>query len=396
MLKGTGKPNPHVPSKIDLKTLGDLIAECGAGPEDIAMPFHRVVVPPVQRAHPHTQKTRRKEWQSQFMTSVYEQCTGLDSLHLNRRRERIDGKRHHVIEPLDGNTRLTALIGFYNNEFGIGPTLDGHMVYYSDVTSPTRACRVMHETEREWCDKRLIPVIWYDDVPPALAASIFVGLNRFKTPITNNEIVSALVQGSENPSLVRFRAACETDAFNGIVQTKLLDASLVRNLQTFLSTCTCIASWDPESPAHTSIVNTSFIDQLNDICFEGTLLPQYDKLTTALPEIVQALTKARSIIIRHSIRLGVRSQGGIQVNRRLAIPEFLSIVYAILYGQCDEQRIESAFTTLAHKPFSPEHKWYTLCRSFKTVADCASGAQALTLIDPPSNGAESNGAETCV
>lgn len=374
MLAGTGG-HVSTPSKLELKPLVELVAVCGGGPPDVAMPKHRVSVPAVQRQHPHKGLRARQHWQQRYVQAVYNQATGLDSLHLNRyKASGPGGQREHVVEPLDGNTRLTALLDFYANRFAIGPDSDGQSVYYTAVADGANG-RPMREEEREWLDGRELPVIWYDNVESRVAAEVFVGLNRYKTPICTHEIASALIHGSNNPSLITLREACAL-ALPGLTDRRpkaVLESAVARDLQTFVSFCACAALslLDGAPPLETP----EFVDTLSRDAFNDQQLESYRRIADALPAIVDALIEVWNTVVRLRIPLAVAEDGHLVHSRNLKRPVVLVIVYATVVLGSTSVAIAQRFSSLVSSVGYPQHAWYAAARNMKTH-DCVVAAAA--------------------
>jgi len=378
MLAGTGG-NVSTPSKLELKPLVELVAVCGGGPPDVAMPKHRVSVPAVQRQHPHKTLRTRQQWQRRYVQAVYNQATGLDSLHLNRRKAAgLNGQREHVVEPLDGNTRLTALLDFYANAFAIGPDSDGQSVYYTAVPEGADG-RPMREEEREWLDDRELPVIWYDNVEPRVAAEVFVGLNRYKTPIRTHEIASALIHGSNNPSLIALREACAM-ALPALTEHRpktVVESAVARDVQTFVSFCACAALslLTGTSPLETP----EFVDALGRDAFEARELEPYRRVADAMPAIVDALVEVWNTVIRLRLPLSTTEDGRSVYNRHLKRPAVLVIIYATLTLGSTSVAIAQRFASITHYAPLGSHPWFAASKDMKTHDCVVNAAAALDL-----------------
>jgi hypothetical protein len=375
MLAGTGG-RVSTPSKLELKALVDLVAVCGGGPADVAMPGHRVCIPAVQRQHPHRSLRCRREWQRRYVQAVYDQATGLDSLHLNRRKGTVsDGRREHIIEPLDGNTRLTAILDFYANVFGIGPDDSGQLVYYSEA--PPGQGRPMVDDEREWCDARELPVIWYDNVPPSVAAEVFVGLNRYKSPIRTHEIASALIHGSDNPSLVALRQAC-SGALPELAKP-VLETALVRDTQTFVSFCACAGRWLAGCEGTCVTETPEFVDELSVDAFQSNCLEMHQRVADSMPAIVEALVTLRGTMQTLRLALSATDQGHLAYSRQLKRPSVLVVIYATVALGSTASVITERFASLAGA--KPSHPWFDAAKDIKTRLDVAAAAAAIGLED---------------
>ena len=384
MLEGThGKVS--TPSKLELKPLVDLVAVCGGGPPDVAMPHHRVSVPAVQRQHPHRAKRARQEWQRRYVQAVYNQATGLDSLHLNRRKAvGENGRREHVIEPLDGNTRLTAILDFYSDSFPIGPDSAGDDVYYSSVPEQ-EAGRAMSLEEREWLDGRELPIIWYDNVTPRVAAGVFVGLNRYKSPIRPHEIASALIHGSDNTALAELREASRK-ALSDIVahgmsprgvRRNVVEACVARDIQTFTSFCACIAHAVLGLDEGPATETPEFVDALSLDAFQPEPVIAYHHVAAALPSIVLAVTSVWDDVFMHRIPLGTDDRGNLSFSRQIKRGSMLVIAHATLNLGSTSKAICSRFASLRGAPVT--HPWFAAVKDMRTRRDVVAAAATLNL-----------------
>lgn len=341
----------------------------------MAMPGHSVRVPAVQRQHPHKSLTSRREWQRRYLQAVFNQATGLDSLHLNRcRGTKCGGRRQHIIEPLDGNTRLTALLDYYTNEFGIGPDSSGKLVYYSEA--PPGKGRAMVEEEREWCDARELPIIWYDNVPPSVAAEVFVGLNRYKSPIRTHEIASALIHGSANPSLAALRVSC-CDALPALSKP-VLETGVVRDGQTFVSFCACAAHWLGGSDDSSVSETPEFIDGLSVDAFREERLETHQKVADCMPGITDALSALSERTRAHRLALSTTELGHLSYSRHLKRPAILVVIYAVVgLGRLADSVVQ-CFGGLAGA--RPDHPWFTASADMKTRRDVVAAAATIGLL----------------
>lgn len=394
MLKGTNVRG-HSVHKIEHQTLGELMAMLGHGPSK--QPNHQMRTPPIQRENPHRSAKKRLEFDRQYVQSVYEQMVGLDPFHLNRTIMRVDGVKTTINEPLDGNTRLTALCGYYDNKYGLASNMssDGQSVFYSKTPpSPAWPSRKMTPDEQDWLDSREIPVICYKDLPRPIQTKVFISLNRFKSPVTIPEMLNAVSLGGATSSTDGFGAACSR--FEGALKP-LVSAKVFRDRQMVVALCTGLGLWATGAVSN-PLPSEAVLDVLaveNETGDSGWM----DVTTQQLPLVIAAVqmlyrestSSGQSLLVDGDglaqpplhLPLGRNKDGAPRQTRRIEELAFYAVSHAVLVRKMPSHEICQALRTLTPHHFQRGSEWSILLDASIRAEDTIERASHAIIPAPP-------------